>query len=66
MFDEILHLAFLAIVENVFFRVGHFLIRVVSLGSVTISSRKPIVTFTVALLGLVATVVVIAIVVQVA
>lgn len=60
MLDEILHFAFWAIVENVLFRVGHLVVRVFSLGTVTISSRRPIVIFAVALLGLAATLVLVA------
>lgn len=60
MLDEILHFAFLAVVESIFFRVGCWVIRFISIGNVAVSSRKPIVTFTVSLLGLAATLLLIA------
>jgi len=61
MLDEILHFAFFAVVESIFFRVGCWVIRLISLGNVTVSSKRPIVTFTVSLLGLAATLVLLAV-----
>lgn len=52
MLDEILRFAFLAVVESTFFRVGCWVIRVLSAGNVTVTSRRPIVIFVVSLLGL--------------
>ncbi len=52
MLDEILRFAFWAVVESTFFRVGCWVIRILTVGNVTVTSRKPIAIFVVSLLGL--------------